>query len=187
MPRQGPRRAAAVLALEEPPRELEGPSVAASKRRSGQEGGGGDIGGVTFLSCREIGRNHKQIATATADANNALQVNVPGISLSRDDSYQLSNRIAYAWKLASMGATVLIYLGFIGDENIANDPHRLLAPSDWQSAFDFHSAKNFPVAYQSRRIDCGAAGFWLLVRSLQVLNQSPKAETRKRTQRPTEN
>jgi hypothetical protein len=120
--------------------------------------------------------NHERIAMAIAKANKALQINVPGIALSRDDSYQLSNRIAYAWKLASMGVpTALIYLGFIGDENIATDPHRLLVQSDWQSAFDSHSAKHFPVAYQGRRIDCGSASFWLLVHDLPVLNHSPEA------------
>jgi hypothetical protein len=126
-------------------------------------------------------KNHERIAAAITEANNALQINLPGILLSRDNNYQLSNRITYAWKLASMGIpTALIYLGFIGDENIATDPHRLLVSSDWQSAFDSHSAKHFPVALQSRPIDCGAANFWLLVSDLLVLNQSPKTKSRKK-------
>lgn len=119
--------------------------------------------------------NHERIAAAIAEANISLQINAPGMLLSRDENYQLSNRIAFAWKLASMGIpTTLIYLGFIGDENIAIDPHRLNVATDWKSAFNLHSAKHFPVALQSRPIDCGAASFWLLVRDLLVLNQSPK-------------
>jgi hypothetical protein len=115
--------------------------------------------------------NHERIAAAVAEASSDLQTKAPGILLSRNYNYQLSNRIAFAWKLASMGVpTALIYLGFIGDENIATDPHRLVVPSDWQSAFDFHSVRSFPAAYQGHRIDCGAASFWLLVRNLSVLN-----------------
>jgi hypothetical protein len=126
-------------------------------------------------------QNHERIGAAIAEANTNLRITAPGISISRDESYQLSNRIAYAWKLASMGIpTALIYLGFIGDENIAIDPHRLVVASDWQSAFDLHSAEHFPVALQSRPIDCGTASFWVLVRDLPVLNQSPKTESRKK-------
>ena len=119
--------------------------------------------------------NHERIAAAIVEANVGLQVNAPGILLSRDNNYQLSNRVAYAWKLASMGIPIaLIYLGFIGDENIAIDPHRLVVAIDWNLAFNFHTATSFPVAYQEQRIDCGAASFWLLVRSLPVLNHTPK-------------
>ncbi|WP_426440088.1 hypothetical protein [Bradyrhizobium genosp. P] len=125
--------------------------------------------------------NHERIVRAIAAANASLQINAPGIHLSCNNNYQLSNRIAYAWKLASMGIPIaLIYLGFIGDENIAVDPHRLLVQSSWQSSFDLHSAKVFPSALQSQPIDCGAASFWLLVRDLPVLNQSPKLEARRK-------
>ncbi|MCC8953135.1 hypothetical protein H8B02_06530 [Bradyrhizobium sp. Pear77] len=125
--------------------------------------------------------NHERIAAAIAEANTNLRINSPDIRLSRDSNYQLSNRIAFAWKLASMGIpTALLYLGFIGDENIATDPHHFLTPSDWQAAFDLYSAKHLPVAYQGQRINCGAASFWLLVRSLRVLKQSPSVEYRRK-------
>jgi hypothetical protein len=118
-------------------------------------------------------KNHARIARAIAEANSALQASVPGILLRRDACYQLSNRIAFAWKLASLGIpTALIYLGFIGDDRIGTDDHRLRTPSDWYSAFDAHTAEHFPADQQGRQIDCGAAGFWLLVRDLPVLRQS---------------
>jgi hypothetical protein len=44
---------------------------------------------------------------------------------------------------------------------------------DWQSAFNLHTAKHFPTERQGNKIDCGAASFWLLVRDLMVLRQSP--------------
>ncbi len=56
--------------------------------------------------------NHKRIGDAIAEANS----NLPGKTwnLSRDHHYQLSNRCAWSWKLASLGIPiVLVYLGFL--------------------------------------------------------------------------
>jgi hypothetical protein len=124
--------------------------------------------------------NHARIADAIAEANAALQAYIPSIRLSRDDSYQLSNRIAFAWKLASLGLpTALVYLGFIGDNAIGVGAHRLPAPSDWYSAFDLHSAKHFPPDKQGSPINCGAASFWPLVRDMPVLRNSPPIDQRR--------
>lgn len=68
--------------------------------------------------------NHERIDQAIEEARQALDRLVPGVRISRDSHYQLSNRVAYAWKLASLGIpNVLIYLGLIGDTGI---PERLL-------------------------------------------------------------
>src|SRR3974390_960405 len=92
------------------------------------------------------------------EANFALRRNIPGVFLSRDVSYQFSNRVAFAWKLASLGIpTILIYLGFIGDEPIAGESDYFQTPGDWQSAFARHTAKHFPVDRQGDRINCDAA------------------------------
>jgi hypothetical protein len=34
---------------------------------------------------------------------------------------------------------------------------------DWQSVFNLHTDKHFPIERQGHRIDCGAASFWLMV------------------------
>lgn len=52
--------------------------------------------------------NHSQIARAIAEANAALQDAVPGITINLDTSYQFANRIAFAWKLASLGVPVAL-------------------------------------------------------------------------------
>jgi len=58
--------------------------------------------------------NDEQIGLAIDEANSALEKITPGWHLSRDRHYQLSNRFAWAWKLATLGKpTVLIYLGFL--------------------------------------------------------------------------
>ncbi len=60
-------------------------------------------------------RNHAQIGRAISEASLGLKDTMDGWNLSRDSHYQLANRFAWAWKLASMGVpVVLVYLGFLG-------------------------------------------------------------------------
>lgn len=55
--------------------------------------------------------NRDRIATAVRDANKNLG---EAWKLSVDSRYQLSNRFAWAWKIASLGVPVaLVYLGFL--------------------------------------------------------------------------
>jgi hypothetical protein len=56
-------------------------------------------------------RNRERIETAIGDVNQKLG---EGWKLSIDSHYQLSNRFAWAWKVASLGVpVVLVYLGFL--------------------------------------------------------------------------
>lgn len=58
--------------------------------------------------------NRKQIEKALSEATDALKTLAPGFALSANTHYQLSNRFAFAWKLAKMGIpVVLVYLGFL--------------------------------------------------------------------------
>jgi hypothetical protein len=60
--------------------------------------------------------NHGYIGRCIAEARDGLRRFIPSISIDRDRNYQLSNRIASAWKLVDCGMpTVLHYLGFSGD------------------------------------------------------------------------
>jgi hypothetical protein len=73
--------------------------------------------------------NHNRIAGCISEANSALNKLCQGFfNLGLDSHYQLANRVAYAWKLASLGLpVVLMYLGFVGDiyfaDYIRDDPH----------------------------------------------------------------
>jgi hypothetical protein len=50
-----------------------------------------------------------------------------GWTLSRDSHYQLTNRFAWAWKLASMGVPVVLgYLGFQGAAEMKDRENRSL-------------------------------------------------------------
>ena len=63
--------------------------------------------------------NHNQIGDAIQQANHGLEPLLPGWDLSRDSHYQLSNRFAWSWKIASMGVpVVLVYLGFLNADEM---------------------------------------------------------------------
>jgi hypothetical protein len=60
--------------------------------------------------------NHRKIEDAIAEASQQLG---EGFRLSADSYYQLSNRFAWAWKVASLGVpVVLVYLGFLNAEEM---------------------------------------------------------------------
>ncbi len=80
-------------------------------------------------------RHHDKIGDAISEARGALSNFCSDIMISRDNHYQLSNRIAYAWKLASLGIpTILLYLGF------ANDPAWISARDHFDSKQQWHDA-----------------------------------------------
>lgn len=119
-------------------------------------------------------QNHERIGVAIGEACAALQRIAPATALSRDSHYQLANRIAFAWKLASLGIpTVLVYLGFVGDHGIADAGTPFDDAQHWQRVFDAYSAPVLPKELQEVAIDCGAAPMWVLVRSREVSAPSP--------------
>ena len=79
--------------------------------------------------------NHERICRAIAQANEAFQSATGGKwGLSRDHHYQLSNRFAWSWKLASLGIpVVLLYLGFLNAQDmIGKELFRYC--TDWKNA-----------------------------------------------------
>lgn len=117
--------------------------------------------------------NHKQIGAAMAEASGALAKIVPGVALSRDNHYQLSNRVALSWKLAHSGTPVmLVYLGFTGDSGIVDVGEPLHDDTHWHRVFEEHMNGVLPAEFLEREIDCGAASMHMLVRSRPVLEPS---------------
>lgn len=86
-------------------------------------------------------RNHESIRLAIAEASDGLNTLMPGWALSRDRSYQLSNRFAWAWKLATMKVPViLVFLGVIHADEMASRTRRAFATfEDWQGALLEHA------------------------------------------------
>ena len=118
--------------------------------------------------------NHAQIGAAIAEARQGLCALGLESGIDRDTYYQLSNRIAFTWKLASLGIpTVLVYLGFIGDSGIADVSPAFKSPQHWVDSFRAYSGDIAPEIMFERRLEIGAAAAWCLVRSRPVIEISP--------------
>ena len=60
-------------------------------------------------------------------------------ALSRDSHYQLSNRFAWAWKLASLGIpVVLVYLGFLSAIEMTDLGQPLRSGDEWKAVLMDH-------------------------------------------------
>lgn len=114
-------------------------------------------------------KNHDRIGQAIDEASNALSQVVEGINLSRDTHYQLANRIAFSWKIASLGIpVVLVYLGFIGDKDIADIGEPLEDDMHWQQVMRMYMSGHVPEGFTERWVDCGKAFMQMIIRSLSV-------------------
>lgn len=124
--------------------------------------------------------NHEHIGHAIAEASSSLDKIVQGVQLSRDSHYQLANRVAYSWKIASMGVPVLlVYLGFTGDAGIANVGVPFKDNEHWQSVMRAYTDGVLPEGFTERRIPCGKADMYMIIRSMEALEQSPSPEIQK--------
>ncbi|MDI9524990.1 MAG: hypothetical protein QM218_05790 [Candidatus Cloacimonadota bacterium] len=86
-------------------------------------------------SCLDKLKHHDKIGDAISEARGAISHFCSGIKISRDNHYQLSNRIAYTWKLASMGIpTILLYLGFINDPAWRSEHNQFVSEAKWIEA-----------------------------------------------------
>ncbi len=94
-----------------------------------------DWGGKRLAPSASIGskQNHGQITSCIQEANDALNGLCDGIfNLSIRSHYQLVNRAAHLWKLASCGIpVVLLYLGFTGDTYFSDC---IMTDDHWQRA-----------------------------------------------------
>lgn len=118
--------------------------------------------------------NHERIGAAIFEARNALAAQIPEIAIDRDQHFQLSNRIAFAWKLASMGIpTVLLYLGFTGDEGIRDAGEPFADDVHWQRVFRSYLSGVCPPSALERSVEVNGSKMWILARSRRRLQDSP--------------
>jgi len=110
--------------------------------------------------------NRERISQAISEAMQALEVNIPWTK-----RYQLANRIAFSWKIASLGVPViLVYLGFLGDEDAAK--YKRGTPfkndEDWQEAMLKYMGRSAYKRFMKGWIPCGKALMQMIIRSLPV-------------------
>ena len=113
--------------------------------------------------------NDRQIRSALAEANRALSATIPGWSLSCETHYQLANRIAWAWRIATEGTpVVLIYLGFLNAREMSDCGAILSSHAHWQRGLLDHSKAVVPHDAWDRIIPTASAPFVISSRSLEV-------------------
>lgn len=119
--------------------------------------------------------NHARIGRCIAEAAADLSRRFDGIGISRDTHYQLSNRVASAWKLAECGLSVaLLYLGFIGDYGVSDAGVPLADHDHWQRVMGAYMAGVLPLRFPGQVVgfaNCGSMR--MLVKSLLIIEVSP--------------
>ena len=92
------------------------------------------------------GGNREKVEAAMAEANDGLRrITGEDWALSADRHYQLANRIAWSWKLATLGMpTVLVYLGFLNAVEMTNRRQIFTTVADWDVRVREHSTGVVP-------------------------------------------
>lgn len=114
-------------------------------------------------------KNHQHIGNAIDQANAGLNSAVKGWGLSRDSHYQLSNRFAWSWKLASLRVpVVLIYLGFLNATEMIDQGQPFDNVKAWEKAIRSHAKGRVPDNAWNKRLDIGSTPLWFLIRSIEL-------------------
>lgn len=117
--------------------------------------------------------NHKQIGKAINEARECLTPIAPGIQISRDRYYQVSNRIAFCWKLATLRVPViLMYLGFLNDRGLLPPLRRFEDAAQCDKLIRLYLSQVFPESCIGQRLECGEASFQVIIRSLPAFSDS---------------
>ena len=113
--------------------------------------------------------NHKHIGLAIDQANSGLNGVLKGWALSRDSHYQISNRFAWAWKLATLGVPViLVYLGFLNAMEMLDQGQPFNSSKAWHICMRNHAENIVPEDAWEKRLEIDGTPLWFLIRSMQV-------------------
>ncbi len=117
--------------------------------------------------------NRKQIAGAISSASAALNGILPGWALSRDTHYQLCNRWAWSWKLATLGVPViLVYLGFLNADEMSG-PFR--TAEEWQKFVLHYSEGIVPPTAWTSELNVNGTPVYGLIRAMDYKWEVTKA------------
>jgi hypothetical protein len=114
--------------------------------------------------------NVRQIARALVEANVAWNGLASGFTLSATSHYQLSNRFAFAWKVAEMGTpVVLLYMGFLDAREMEGSRCILLKDhAQWRSCLLARSKGAIPGDVWDKTFDVGGIPLTILIGSAVV-------------------
>ena len=111
--------------------------------------------------------SHDTIGKAIAEAAGGLaRATAAPCHISRDTHYQMSNRFAWAWKLTELGVpVVLVYLGFLGADEMQDRGEPFASQADWQQLVQAHSAPLFQADPWEQEWNCNGHSLVPLIRS----------------------
>lgn len=113
--------------------------------------------------------NHARITAAIVEASDGLNTVLPGWALSVDRCYQLCNRFAWAWKIASLGVPVLlVYLGFLRADEMADVGEPLVDHDNWERLVREHGQPVVPPEAWDTVIDVRGTALRAVIRSAEV-------------------
>jgi hypothetical protein len=113
--------------------------------------------------------NHQQICEALKSATVGLNQIRPDWALSSTSCYQLANRFAWAWKIASLGVPViLVYLGFIGANEMRDQGEPLADGKDWERRVKLHAEGIVPESIWNDLLLVGSKPLRPLIRSMRL-------------------
>jgi hypothetical protein len=111
--------------------------------------------------------NDRCISAAVAAANDALGGAAAGWGLCTYTHYQLCNRFAWAWKVASLGVPViLVYLGFLDADEMGDGA--LPTPEAWRTCLLAHADGVVPPGAWDQRLPAGKSWFVPIIRAARV-------------------
>jgi hypothetical protein len=113
--------------------------------------------------------NHSRIGSAIAEANVGLNSIIPGWSLSRDNHYQLCNRFAWTWKIATFGVPmVLVYLGFLNASEMVDVGHPFDSILSWEKYLRDYTKSIVPVSAWGKKLQTSEAPMFAVITSLEL-------------------
>ena len=113
--------------------------------------------------------NDAHIRAAIGEANVGLGGPPRGWGLSADHHYQLSNRFAWAWKIADLGIpVVLVYLGFLHAEEMADQGLPFGSAAEWAEVVRDHAKGVVPNLAWERSLDVGGTPLTAIIQAMDV-------------------
>ncbi len=113
-------------------------------------------------------KNHERIGRAIEEAAAGLRSASGGAwRIGRDRHYQMSNRFAWSWKLATLGMpVVLVYLGFLYATDIAKGGDLFHSAEHWERVVTSHSEGVVDSSCWGRWLDVNGAPLIPLIRAV---------------------
>lgn len=113
--------------------------------------------------------NRKRIKGALQEANRGLRELTGGTwRLSAEQYFQLSNRFAWSWKLATFGVpVVLLYLGFLNAVEMGDRGEPFESEEDWRDTLLTHSRSVIDTDCWERTLDVQGTPLLALSRTVE--------------------